>query len=43
VPAGADEPIAASYLTLRRGTEVFDRFDAHVGWVERILTEAGDV
>jgi DUF1707 SHOCT-like domain len=42
VAAGDDEPIAASYLTLRRGTEVFDRFDAHVGRVKRVLTEAGD-
>jgi hypothetical protein len=42
VSAGADEPIAASYLTLRRGTDVFDRFDAHVGRVKRVLTEAGD-
>jgi hypothetical protein len=41
VPTGADEPIAASYLTLRRGTDVFDRFDAHVGRVKRVLTEAG--
>jgi hypothetical protein len=42
VPTGADEPIAASYLTLERGTAVFDRFDAHVGRVKRVLTEAGD-
>lgn len=39
---GAGEPIAASYLTLRRGTDVFDRFDAHVGRVKRVLTQAGD-
>jgi hypothetical protein len=42
VPDGADEPLAASYLTLRRGTDVFDRFDVHVGRVKRALTEAGD-
>jgi hypothetical protein len=41
VAAGADEPIAVSYLTLRRGTDVLDRFDAHVGHVKRVLTEAG--
>jgi hypothetical protein len=31
----------ASYLTLAPGTEVVDRFGAHVGHVERVLTLSG--
>lgn len=31
----------ASYLTLARGTPVVDRFGAHVGSVERVLTFSG--
>ena len=31
----------ASYLTLERGTPVVDRFGAHVGHVERVLTLTG--
>jgi hypothetical protein len=31
----------ASYLTLERGTPVFDRFGAPVGHVERVLTLTG--